>query len=86
MMHNSSCLAGATLLAYLQTRQGKLDGNVLNVLKVLIRTDPWLLLNPRVCTQRAVPPAELTADPTGSRPPTRAARLVGFGSSWQVFS
>lgn len=60
MMHNSSCLAGATLLAYLQTGQGKLDGNVL-FSEVLIRTDPWLLPNPMfapsmLCHQQSSPP------------------------------
>lgn len=62
-LHNSSCLAGVTLLAYLKAERGKLDENVF-CRRLLIRKDRCLLQTPGVFTQRTVPPAE-TSQPHG---------------------
>lgn len=63
MLHNPSCLAGVTLLAYLKAQRGKLDKNVF-CRRLLIRKDHWVLQTPGVFTQWAVPLAE-TSQPHG---------------------
>lgn len=63
MLHNSSCLAGVTLLAYLKAKRGKLDENVL-CRRLLIRKDCWLLQTTGVLSQWTVPPAK-TSPPHG---------------------
>lgn len=63
MPHNSSCLAGVTLLAYLKAKRGKLDENVL-CRRLLIRKDCWLLQTAGVLSQWTVPPAK-TSQPRG---------------------
>lgn len=75
MLHNSSCLAGVTLLAYLKAKRGKLDENVC-CRRLLIRKDHWLLQAPGIFPQWTVPPAE-TSQPQGF-----TAAHEGYSPRW----